>query len=173
MMVRVVNAQREAPVSAARVRRLARCVVRRLKIRGPGELAITLIDTRRMRAVNRRFRRHDRATDVLSFRYDGPSTRPGGLARDVAPRDTPVGLHERILGEILIAPREARRYARQHGVPYAQELSRYVIHGLLHWMGHDDRTPAQQRRMRHQEDRLLKSCGAMPDPRSPIPDSRF
>ncbi|MBI4003886.1 MAG: rRNA maturation RNase YbeY [Candidatus Omnitrophica bacterium] len=117
--------------------RLAGRAVRRLRIRTRGTLAITFIDTRRMRALNRRFLRHDRATDVLSFRYH----------------------REPVVGDILISPSAARAYARAHGLKYADELSRYVVHGLLHWTGQNDQTPAQRRKMRRREDRILKVCG--------------
>ena len=135
--VAVTNAQRDAPVDTTRMARLARRAVRQLRVCPSGELAITFISSRRMRALNRRFCHHDWVTDVLSFRYEG----------------------EPVAGDILIAPAAARAYARQHGIPYAEELSRYVVHGLLHWLGHEDRTPAQQRKMRALEDRLLASCG--------------
>ncbi|MBI3331037.1 MAG: rRNA maturation RNase YbeY [Candidatus Omnitrophica bacterium] len=158
MTVQVANAQREAPVSPARMTRFARRAIRRLGIRARGRLAITFIERHRMRRLNRRFLRHDRPTDVLSFRYDGPSTRPDGLARDVAPRDVPAGRHEQIVGDILIAPAQARTYARRHGVPYAEELARYVVHGLLHWLGQEDRTAAERHTMRAREDRLLLAC---------------
>ena len=135
MRISVRNEQRDAPVNVARMARLARRSVRRLRIRARGTLAVTFIDAHRMRALNRRFLRHDRTTDVLSFRYDG----------------------EPIAGDIVISPSAAQRYARRHGVPYTEELSRYVVHGLLHWLGHEDRTAAQQRKMRAMEDRLLKT----------------
>jgi probable rRNA maturation factor len=135
MVVSVRNEQRDAPVNIRRLALLARCAVRRLRIRAQGTLAITFIDARRMRALNRRFLRHDRATDVLSFRYDG----------------------EPIVGDIVISPAAARRYARRNGLSYTEELSRYVVHGLLHWLGHKDRTAGQQRKMRAMEDQLLKA----------------
>jgi len=138
MTVRVTNAQRAVPINARAMNRLARCAIRRLGITTSGELAITFIGARRMRALNKRFRRHDWTTDVLSFRYD----------------------HERIVGEILIAPSEALAYAKRHRLPYATELSRYVVHGLLHWLGHEDRTAAEQRAMRANEDRLLTACAS-------------
>ena len=75
-------------------------------------------------------------TDVLAFRYDG----------------------EPIVGEVLVAPAVALTYARQHRLAYAEELARYVVHGLLHWAGYEDRTMKQQRWMRAQEDRLLAYC---------------
>jgi len=90
-----------------------------------------------MRALNRRFLDHDRTTDVLSFRYDG----------------------EPIVGDIVISPAAAMRYAHRHGLSYTQELSRYVVHGLLHWLGHKDRTADQQRKMRVMENVLLARCG--------------
>ena len=99
---------------------------------------MTFITAQRMKELNKRFTGHDRPTDVLSFRYDG----------------------EPVVGEILIAPSAARTYAVRHRLSYEEELSRYVVHGLLHWRGHDDATEAQQRAMRRQEDRLLSRCGA-------------
>ena len=140
MTVRVANVQRRLPVDTAAMARVARGAVRRLRIRRRGTLAITFIDDRRMRALNKRFLGHDRPTDVLSFRYDG----------------------EPIAGEILIAPGEARTYAKRHGISYEHELSRYVVHGLLHWLGHEDRTAAEQRKMRRVEDQLLGLAGADP-----------
>ncbi len=149
MVVVVTNAQRKVPVSTRRMMRLAQCAIRRLRVTGPGQFAVIFIGSQRMRTLNRRFLGHDRTTDVLSFRYD------------VAPRDVPAGLQERIVGEIFVAPSEARRYARRHGIPYEEELSRYVVHGLLHWLGHEDRTVAQQRKMRAREDQLLKRCSEL------------
>lgn len=137
MVVFVTNEQREVRVNGARMARLARRAVRRLRIRARGTLAITFISQHRMRALNKRFLRHDRATDVLSFRYDGEPT----------------------VGDILIAPRQARVYATRHGIPYREELARYVVHGLLHWSGLNDRTLREQQRMRSMENRLLAQCG--------------
>ena len=132
-MVSVKNLQRDAPVDIARMTRLARRAIKRLGIRGRGAFAVTFIGRRRMRTLNKRFCRHDRPTDVLSFRYDG----------------------EPIVGEVLVSPHAASAYARRHGIPYKEELSRYVVHGLLHWLGHEDKTAAQRRAMRAMEDRLL------------------
>ena len=139
LRVSVVNAQRERPVNTTRIARVARCAIQRLGIAAQGEWSITFVDSQRMRQLNKRFMRHDRPTDVLSFRYDGEPT----------------------VGEILIAPDQAHAYAKQHGLSYGEELSRYVVHGLLHWLGHDDRTLAQQRKMRALEDKLLYTVNHM------------
>jgi probable rRNA maturation factor len=133
MRVTVANAQRAHRVPARRIGRVARHAARRLGIRGHGTLAITFVGPARMRRLHRDFLRDDSMTDVLTFRYPGEPT----------------------LGELVIAPAAARAYARRHGLSYEAELSRYVIHGLLHWKGHEDATPRQQARMRRREDQLL------------------
>ena len=173
MVVSVTNEQRESSVNVSQVSALARRAVRRLDIKTPGTLAVTFIDSRRMRALNKRFLHHDRVTDVLSFRYDDETPNRDGWSEPLpAPRPEIILAAarqagrslspERTTGEILIAPRQARAYAKRHGIPYQQELSRYVVHGLLHWMGHEDRTIQQRRKMRRLEDWLLGSASADP-----------
>ncbi|GEM_PF-1631562 len=143
----ITNAQRTDPVNTTQIRRLAGHAARHLAIRTRGRIEITFLDARRIHALNKRFLRHDRSTDVLSFRYD---------AAPVSSRNGPP-----VVGEIFIAPSEAKAYAKRHGLSYAEELSRYVVHGLLHWLGEEDRTPAQQRRMRRLEnDIILKNPAA-------------
>ena len=135
MQIAIADCQRRDAVPIDRLRRLARRAMRRLRITGRGAIAVSFIDSRAMQRLNWRFLRHRGVTDVLSFRYE----------------------HGPILGEILIAPAFARTYARDHDGSYHDELARYLVHGLLHWTGLDDRTPAQRRRMRAMEDRLLTS----------------
>jgi rRNA maturation RNase YbeY len=92
-------------------------------------------------------------TDVLSFRYvpgRGPRLKGHSITAVLAASG------QGVVGEILIAPVQARDYAKRAGLDAARELGRYVAHGLLHWLGYDDRTLVQQRQMRRREDRLLR-----------------
>ncbi len=139
MTLRVTNAQREVRVNLSRMRRLSGCAVRHLKIRSPGVFSITFIDSKRMQALNRQFKKHDRLTDVLCFRYDG----------------------EPVVGDVLIAPKQAKTYAEENNIAYTEELSRYVVHGILHWLGFEDRTRAEARDMRLREEVVLRHCGAL------------
>ncbi len=132
--VRLANCQRRDPVPAVWLRRCAQRAVRRLRIRAKGQILICLIAAPAMRRLHARFTGDKTLTDVLSFRYPD---------------------EHQVVGEILVAPAAARQYAAAHGIAYREELARYVVHGLLHWMGHDDRTAAQQRRMRALENQLL------------------
>ncbi|MFA6548512.1 MAG: rRNA maturation RNase YbeY [Candidatus Margulisiibacteriota bacterium] len=80
-----------------------------------GRINLELMDDKRIRELNRRFRKIDRATDVLSF---------------------PLG-EDGILGDIAISEPAARRNAKRYGVGYKSELKRLVVHGVLHILGYD------------------------------------
>lgn len=54
-------------------------------------------------------------------------------------------------GEIVACAEVAAQVARRLRRPAADELLLYVVHGMLHLVGYDDRTPAQARQMRRQE----------------------
>ena len=97
------------------------------------ELSIAIVSDREMRALNRRWRRKDRATDVLSF-----PLREKGL-----------------LGDVVISIDTARRQAREGGWPLSAELRRLLAHGILHCRGYDHGGPAGARRMAAAERRLL------------------
>jgi probable rRNA maturation factor len=62
-------------------------------------------------------------------------------------------------GEIYASAQRARRVARARGVPARRELALYVVHGVLHLCGYDDRTRAERTRMRAAEARVLRSLG--------------
>ncbi|MCZ7606560.1 MAG: rRNA maturation RNase YbeY [Planctomycetota bacterium] len=100
------------------------------------EVSIVVVGDRRMRALNRDALGHDYVTDVLSFDYG----------------DSPEG---RQIELIVCAPHAARE-ARAHGVPFTQELARYVVHGCLHCAGHDDQDASQQQKMWAAQERMLK-----------------
>ena len=90
--------------------------------RARGVVSVALVSDRRVRALNRRYRRKDYATDVLSF--PGP-TNPQSLSPDP------------FLGDIVIARGVARRQAREAGHSEQTELRVLALHGLLHLLGYD------------------------------------
>lgn len=77
-----------------------------------GEVAVLVAGRRRIQELNRRFRRKNKPTDVLSF----PSEDGGDIA---------------ICAEI------ARDNARRFGHSAAEELKVLVLHGMLHLAGYD------------------------------------
>ena len=83
--------------------------------RARGHVTLAITSDARVRALNRRFRRKNHTTDVLSF--------PSGEADH--------------LGDIVIATGVARRQAQAAGHSLQVELRVLALHGLLHLLGYD------------------------------------
>lgn len=126
------------------VRRTARDALAKLDLRA-SELSVLLTTDEGIRDLNREFRGKDRPTDVLSF--------PAG---DPLPGEPPS------LGDLAISLDTARRVAEQEGRTLAAELSRYVVHGLLHLLGYDHEASEEEaRRMAEKEEALLGTGGML------------
>lgn len=119
---------------------LARWLERVAPVRARGHLSVALVSDARSRALNRRYRRINRATDVLSFPAGPSSPKP----RASSP----------FLGDIVIARGVAKRQAREVGHGELAELKVLALHGLLHLLGYDHETDSGQ--MRRLEQRLLR-----------------
>ncbi len=139
LSVAVTNARRGFRPDAVGLGRLVRTVLEGEGIR-TAEISVALVDNRIMRRLNRRFLRHDQTTDVLSFRLDD--------ARESLLR-----------GEIVVSADVARKSARRFGHSARAEVALYVLHGLLHLAGYDDRRTADRERMRAREQHYLGRLG--------------
>ena len=97
-------------VSATAIQRFARQAQKLAKV--AGDVDILISGNKRLQELNRRFRRKNKPTDVLSF-----------------PR--PIG------GDIAISADIARENAALYGHAAVVELKILVLHGMLHLAGHD------------------------------------
>jgi probable rRNA maturation factor len=102
------------------------------------DLGICIVGQEEMNRLNETFLRHGGSTDVITFDYTG------------AAQSGPVQ------GELFVCLDEALLQARRFRVTWQAELTRYVIHGLLHLCGYDDQQPRALRRMKTVENRLLR-----------------
>jgi|ETNmetMinimDraft_30_1059905.scaffolds.fasta_scaffold64703_2 probable rRNA maturation factor len=112
---------------------------------GPGsyELGVYLVGAAEMVRANWEYLRHEGSTDVITLDY--------GEA-DAAPKSGP------IVGDIFICPVVAEEFARKLGTSWAEEVARYLIHGILHLRGYDDSAPGLQRTMKREENRLMQAA---------------
>ncbi|HWO43436.1 MAG TPA: rRNA maturation RNase YbeY [Candidatus Eisenbacteria bacterium] len=102
-------------------------------------LAVALIGDREMRRLNRRHRKQDKTTDVLSFPSEERLPEGGVL-----------------LGDVIISVEQARRQARQRKRPLEAEIVTLLIHGVLHLLGYDhERSRREARIMGDLERKLL------------------
>jgi len=91
------------------------------------EVAVLIISDRRMAALHRRFMNETGPTDVITFQH----------------------------GEIFISADATIRNARRFGNKLPHELRLYIVHGLLHLHGFDDRDKTGTRKMRAAERKIL------------------
>jgi probable rRNA maturation factor len=145
-----VTDERGRPV---RVPRLASWLSRIAPARARGSVNVALVSDARIRELNRRYRRKDRATDVLSFPA-GPILQPGPSARRVKRAVSTAPL---FLGDLVIARGVARRQAHEAGHDELTELKILSLHGLLHLLGYDHERDAG--RMLRVERRLRRKGG--------------
>jgi probable rRNA maturation factor len=119
--------------------------------RARGEVAVALVTDGHVRTLNRRYRRKDAPTDVLSFpgSSDGTPSTSSRRSKD----------ERRELGDIVIAKGVARRQAREAGHAYQTELRVLALHGLLHLLGFDHHDKKDDGRMAKMEARLRRKGG--------------
>ena len=137
----------EAPRELAPIRQAIRRAVRPYGLPPDAQVHVAFVSDEEMRALNKRFRKIDRTTDVLSFGETIPARDRGvgAIAHINGRRPENGGRFD--LGEILISPRQASRQARRRKRPVMEEVAFLAAHGVLHLLGYEDETPAGYREM--------------------------
>lgn len=151
MSVELLVRETVRPLVGAELGRKLRAVTRTsLRALGRSRSSVTLLltDDREIRVLNRDYRRHDRATDVLSFHL-----------QELTGPDDPAGDGVN-LGDIVISVETARRRAGSKRLEH--ELVRLATHGLCHLFGHDHQRPKQAKLMFALERRLLRAFRSAP-----------
>lgn len=134
----VVNRSgRRAPCTRPGLCALAETVLKGEGIRGKAELSLLYCDDPEIQGLNREYRNKDAPTDVLSF--------PCG--------ETVAGVQ--VLGDIVISLATAGRQSASCGSSLRDEVRLLFCHGLLHLLGHDHRTKAEESAMIERQARYL------------------
>ena len=142
MNIVIANRQRTKKINTRLLKQIAGALLEELQVT-EAELGINLVDEREMTLVNETFLQHAGSTDVITFDH---STAGGG---------SPESRH-RLQGELFISVDDAISQGKQFGATWQSEIVRYIVHGFLHLRGHDDVKPALRRRMKREENRLLR-----------------
>jgi probable rRNA maturation factor len=133
--VEISDTQTHLPVDRAPLQQLVTCVLRQ-ESRERASISIALVDDATIHSLNRVHLGHDWPTDVITFPLSEP--------------DDPV-----LTGELVISAETAVRSALDLGVEACDELALYVVHGLLHLCGYDDRDEMAAHRMHQRESEVL------------------
>ena len=139
MPITVSNRQRKVPVDLPSLREFAEeALIECLKLqkRRLGSLAdlpevgVVLVSDKRIAQVHRQFMNDPTPTDVITFDH----------------------------GEILISAQTAKRQARQFSTSLGHELRLYLVHGLLHLSGFDDKTGKGAAEMKRIQEKVVATA---------------
>jgi probable rRNA maturation factor len=145
-LLRFFVRQSARPLDRPLLRRAARFLLEDLLGRRDYELGAHFIGASEMARLNETFLGHEGSTDVITFNYEAET-----------PRHDPAA---KLCGEIFISIDDALIHARRFRVPWPWEVTRYLVHGVLHLEGFDDTRPAARRAMKRRENKLLKALSA-------------
>jgi len=91
------------------------------------EVSVIFVSDRRIAELHRQFMNEPGPTDVITFQH----------------------------GEIFVSTETAKRQARSYGNSLDHELRLYIVHGLLHLHGFDDKTRAGSARMKRIQEHFV------------------
>ena len=140
--ISIATPQEIVEVDRARMREVARAVLEGEHI-ADYEISLAFVDNETSHRLNKRYLDHDEPTDVLSFPLSDPSAK-------------------KLAGELVIGVEIGRDQASERGHDVQAELALYVIHGLLHLCGYDDKSPSEADQMHERERHYLAKLG-LPD----------
>ncbi|MFH1458118.1 MAG: rRNA maturation RNase YbeY [Candidatus Omnitrophota bacterium] len=97
-----------------------------------GEITVCFVNDKKIKELNLRYLQKNEPTDVLAF-------------------DS---------GDIVVSTDAAIRNAKIFETERLYELYLYIIHGVLHLSGYDDKTPKLKKKMDKKTKEIFKKCGS-------------
>jgi probable rRNA maturation factor len=107
------------------------------------EASLTLVADEEIRRLNKQYRKIDKTTDVLSFLMGEPNPETKAV----------------VLGDIIISVPTAVRQAKQYGHSLERETAFLCVHGMLHLLGYDHMTKADEKVMFAKQEAVLQALG--------------
>lgn len=134
MFVDFTTTQNIVDVDPTRVTTIVTCILKEKKVTCD-EVSIHFVTSEEITELHGEFFDDPTPTDCITFPIDD--------------EDEPEGY--KVLGEIFVCPEVALNYARENDLDAEEELTLYLVHGLLHLLGYDDIEEEDRAQMREQE----------------------
>ena len=139
--ISVQNLQAKIPFSPGKIRSLVRAVLLSFRAPGPGQITVCLVDDSVIAGLHARYLNARGPTDVMAFALSGQKK------------------GQPLVADIVVSVDTAVRQAAQFGTSFGYEVLLYVVHGMLHVLGHNDATKLQQERMQKKCEYFLRRQG--------------
>ena len=129
-MIEIKNLTRSS-INEKRIKEIAGNILKSEK-RGEETVSIVIVGEKKIKRINRDYRKKDKITDVLSFILKDDSSLSNEL----------------ILGEIFICPKWIKKKK--------ENLDEVIMHGILHLLGYDHEKEKEEEVMKRKEDYYKK-----------------
>ena len=121
MKIWIRNRQKRIPLDLRKIRRAAQRLLTELGLL-EAELSVLLVNDLQIQALNQRYLRRDKPTNVLAF-----PMREGEFST----------LHPHLLGDLVISAETAKRQSNRFGLDAMEMVILLMVHGVLHLIGYE------------------------------------
>jgi probable rRNA maturation factor len=104
-------------------------------------VSIYFISDRVMRQYHKKYFQDPSPTDCISFPVDSEADSHG----------------PRVLGDVFVCPKTAHLYVQGDERKFWEELTLYIVHGLLHLLGYEDMPASARSKMRAREKIIISA----------------
>lgn len=130
--ISIANRQKDLSISSTSVRKAVVVLCRFLAIQCE-ELSLYFVTQKKISDLHSQFFDDPTPTDCITFPLDNA-----------------------YLGDLFICPKTAILYAQKHSLDPYKETLLYIVHGLLHLVGFEDKTTNGRRTMRKMEKKCME-----------------
>jgi probable rRNA maturation factor len=118
------------------------------------DIGIWLTTNKTIRFYNRKYRKKDKPTDILSFPYH-PHIHAGETIIAHSPED-------KNIGDLIISMQYVKKAAQELGVSLEKRMQILIVHGICHLLGYDHELDADYEIMHAKETEILKQLQKTP-----------
>ncbi len=145
MEIEVFNEYKENVEYINLLKEIASFTLKKEKVDKP-IVNIILVDNKKIHEINKKYRKIDRETDVISFALEDEDSMINASSY-------------RILGDIYVSIDKAKAQAKEYHHSFKRELCFLVVHGLYHLLGYDHETKEEEKIMFQKQEEVLNEFG--------------
>jgi len=106
--------------------------------RGRGEVSVHVVSKKKIKSLNKKYRKKNRVTDVLSFGTEDLQNKT-----------------EQDLGDIFICLEQIKKQAKENKIVWQEELGRMIVHGVMHLLGYDHQNSKDSKAMFRKQEKFV------------------
>ncbi|MCG2759657.1 MAG: rRNA maturation RNase YbeY [Candidatus Delongbacteria bacterium] len=145
MSIKIFNEQDKIKLDIRKIRKYLPSIEKKMLLSKDDGYNIIFIDDREIKKLNKKFRKTNHPTDVLSFKNSHNKCSPP-IYRGV----------KRSEADIFISVETAKSNAKFYKQVFYIEILRLIIHGMLHSIGYTDYSKKAKKMMWEKQEQVLK-----------------